>query len=444
MTGSFPDGRRQAALTPLWALKAITFFSVGANSSLFRFIAGYYHAVGLNNWQIGLLQTLHPWTTFLGSLVWASLCDATGAYKKILAVANVGGAAAMCSLHLLPESHFAGVCACVTLGSFMLSARAGLLDALTLKVVEEYRKQADLKATSAPVPAPNYGQQRLWGSAGFGFFALLSGCAMEQLGNCGMFLVFLFCLSMTVVLVLRHLPAEGSRPGATVNTVPKAADSPSFCRFDIWWFFGNLFIYGAHMALVESFLFVYLATDFVGASKQLLGAAVAVMCFFEVPVYLCIQWLIDRLPLTLLLSACQVIFAFRVFAYSLLPGDRPYLVLFIEPLHGATMAAMWACSVELGRRLAPEEARARMQALVTGTYYRVASGASLLWGHLTQPAPTGYGFPAMYRLACGTMLLWCLIWNCGWFLATGPPKVRSSACPYRDAQSRYQTLPGTA
>ena len=434
MTGALPDAAGSPTLTPLWALKAITFFSVGANSSLFRFVAVFYHDLGLSNWQIGLLQTLHPWTTFVGSLVWASLCDATGAYKKILVVSNVVGAAAMCSLLAPFERPFAAICAFVMLGSFMLSARAGLLDALTLKVVEEYKTQ---QASGVKGAVPNYGQQRLWGSAGFGTFALVSGCAMESFGNCGMFLVFLFCLLMTMALVLTQLPAEGTRPVAS-----EASKSASLCRFDVWWFFSNLFVYGAHMALVESFLFVYLASDFYGTSRQLLGASVAVMCFFEVPVYLYIQQLIDRFSLTLLLSSCQAIFAFRVFAYSILPEDKPYFVLFIEPLHGATMAAMWACSVELGRRLAPEGARARMQALVAGMYYRVASGAgSLLWGHLTQPPPLGYGFAAMYRLASGTMLSWCLLWNFAGCLPACWATTCARMFPDRGASASYQTLP---
>ena len=310
-------------LTPLWALKAITFFSVGANSSLFRFIAVFYHELGLSNWQIGILQTLHPWMTFLGSLVWAAICDATGAYKPILLVSNFCGALVMCSLQAASEGQFTRVCASVALGSFMLSARAGLLDALTLKVVEEYRSRA---AGAEGGNVPSYGQQRLWGSAGFGLFALLSGCAMGRIGSSGMFLIFLFCLWMTVVLVLTQLPARGT---TRVEPPPTASqDAGSLCRFDVWWFFSNLFVYGAHMALVESFLFVYLSADFVGASKQLLGASVSVMCIFEVPVYLLIQRLIDRFPLTLLLSCCHVIFAFRVFAYSILPEDRPYFVLF--------------------------------------------------------------------------------------------------------------------
>ncbi|CAE7432690.1 malA [Symbiodinium microadriaticum] len=402
---------------------------IGANSSLFRFIAVFYHELGLSNWQIGILQTLHPWMTFLGSLVWAAICDATGAYKPILLVSNFCGALVMCSLQAASEGQFTRVCASVALGSFMLSARAGLLDALTLKVVEEYRSRA---AGAEGGNVPSYGQQRLWGSAGFGLFALLSGCAMGRIGSSGMFLIFLFCLLMTVVLVLTQLPARGTR----AEPPPAASQDPgSLCRFDVWWFFSNLLVYGAHMALVESFLFVYLSADFVGASKQLLGASVSVMCIFEVPVYLLIQRLIDRFPLTLLLSCCHVIFAFRVFAYSILPEDRPYFVLFIEPLHGATMAAMWACSVELGRRLAPEGARARMQALVAGIYYRVASGAgSLLWGHLTQQPPLGYGFQAMYRLASVTILSWCIIWNVGWCLRSG-----------RNAQpTAYRPLPDRA
>merc|ERR1712039_509017 len=105
----------------------------------------------------------------------------------------------------------------------------------------------------------------------------------------------------------------------------------------------------------------------------------------------------------------------RCFLYSLLPAEHPYFVLFIEPLHGLTMAAVWSCSVEFGKQLAPKGAEARMQALVAGMYYRVAQGiGAILWGHLTRPPPNGYGFKAMFTAAAITGTTWVLVWNLGW------------------------------
>jgi len=48
------------------------------------------------------------------------------------------------------------------------------------------------------------------------------------------------------------------------------------------------------------------------------------------------------------------------------PHPRPWLVLFVEPLHGLTFAGMWSAAVEYARRLAPQGAEAKMQALVNG------------------------------------------------------------------------------
>merc|ERR1719506_3401017 len=105
------------------------------------------------------------------------------------------------------------------------------------------------------------------------------------------------------------------------------------------------------MALVESFLFIFLIRDFdPPASSLLLGSAVAVMCAFELPVFYYVHHIFDRVGLTRLLSCCHVVFAVRCLAYTALPRDAPALVLVIEPLHGVTFACMWAVSVEYAKR----------------------------------------------------------------------------------------------
>lgn len=402
-------------LTPLWALKAIYFVSIGANACLFRFIAVFYHQIGFDNAQIGFLQLCNPWVTFAGSLGWAAVCDHVGEYKRVLIFSNLVGGVFICCL-LVPavQAHFLTVLACVLVGAAFLASRAGVTDALTLAVVREYEQfklERGLGADEAPCQ-PSYGEQRLWGAAGYGTFALLSGVLTDILGDGAMFAGFGACLAVTITIITTQLPSSSGRKAAA----SAANGGGSFVTFDLVWFFANLLVYGAHMALVETYLFVYLLRDFQNTSRKLLGCSVAVMCTFELPVFFYIRRLIDRVPLTLLLSACHAVFALRTFAYSMLPYDYPWMVLLVEPLHGITMAAMWSCSVEFGRRLAPAGAEAKMQAVVAGAYYRVACGAgNFAWGFFTKPPPAGYGFVAAYRLATATILAWSLLWNLGWW-----------------------------
>eukprot|EP00746_Dinoflagellata_sp_MGD_P078087 gnl/MRDRNA2_/MRDRNA2_31253_c0_seq1.p1 gnl/MRDRNA2_/MRDRNA2_31253_c0~~gnl/MRDRNA2_/MRDRNA2_31253_c0_seq1.p1 ORF type:complete len:216 (+),score=16.97 gnl/MRDRNA2_/MRDRNA2_31253_c0_seq1:45-650(+) len=170
------------------------------------------------------------------------------------------------------------------------------------------------------------------------------------------------------------------------------------------------------MALVESFLFVYLIQDFPGTSYKLLGFAMIVMCASELPVFLHVRWLVEQYSLTMMLSCCHLLLALRVLAYGCLPSGASWLVLFIEPLHGITFTLMWCCSVEFGRRLAPRGSEAKMQVWVAGLYYRVSSGCgALIWGMYTRRSQ-GHGFAASYRLAAATIFFWCIAWNFGWFV----------------------------
>ncbi|CAJ1337372.1 unnamed protein product, partial [Effrenium voratum] len=98
-----------------------------------------------------------------------------GQYKLILISTYLLGAAVICSLQWAQLWGFGAVLSLVAAGSLLLAARAGLLDAWTLQVLKQHQGQA------------SYGQQRLWGSLGFGAFALLGGRLMDNLGSLGFF-----------------------------------------------------------------------------------------------------------------------------------------------------------------------------------------------------------------------------------------------------------------
>ncbi|CAK0889114.1 unnamed protein product [Prorocentrum cordatum] len=369
---------------------------------------------------VGFMQLCVPWITFLSSLGWAALCDRLGEYKRVLVVSNSVGAAAICCLLLGPvHTHFAGVCACMFAGSAFLASRTGVVDALTLRVVRDYEEaRAQGRSEAAGGELPSYGPQRLWGAAGYGIFGLLSGVGADAFGDGAMFVLFGACLATTVLIVASQLPSRGAvKPAGARAAGSQSPGGGPRSRFRMAWFFANLVVYGMHTSLIESFLFVYASRDFPGASRGLLGASVAIMCVSELPVFFYDRRFLDRFCVTSLLTSCELVLAMELLAYSAVPRGAPWLILLIAPLHGVTMAAAWSCSVEFGRQLAPPGAEARVQALVSGVYYRVAQGlGACAWGVLTRPPPAGCGFSAMYAAAGGTILLWAVVWNAGWAL----------------------------
>jgi len=303
------------------------------------------------------------------------------------------------------------------LASALFASRGSVNDSMTLQVVQDYQEAQRLDEQSGVVQSrrklPSYGQQRLWGAAGWGGASMLGGLLMDSFGVPFMFMSSSVLNAGTAFMVLTQFPSRHSR-----RTRPAEQGAPRrFFRFEVIWFLVNLFIHGIFMSLVETFLFIFLLRDFKGSSNVLLGFTIAVMCLFELPVFFYVDRLIKRFELTRLLSLCHIVFSVRCLLYSVLPRCCPATVLLVEPLHGITFAMMWSVTVEYGKRLSPQGSEAKMQALINGLYIQLAMGfGSLFWGPLTEPPPKGIGFTLCYQRAAGAILAWSVLWNLGWWI----------------------------
>jgi len=399
-------------LTPLWALKANYCIGSGSSACLWKYITVFYHSVHLSNTQIGLIQLLNPSVSFVAQLLWAALCDKLGSYKEVVSISSVLGVAVFNSLLLSTvQAWFPLICFVVLAASGLLATRGSIGDSMALQVVKDYEEAQRQSGGTSAARLPTYGQQRLWSAAGWGGASLLGGVLMDAFGVSFMFVSASVLILCTTVIIATQFPARrSSRSG------PAGVDRRRFASFEVIWFLTNMFVYGMCMALVETFLFIFLLRDFQGTSSLLCGSTIAMMCAFEVPIFLYIDAAFTRVRLTSLLSLCHVVFAARCVAYSLLPQAYPATVLLIEPLHGITFAVMWSAAVEYGKRLAPPGAEARMQALINGLYYQLAIGfGSLAWGPVTELPPRGLGFKASFLLAAVVIIIWCCIWNMGWW-----------------------------
>lgn len=398
--------------TPLWVLKATQLLGAAAWACFARYINVYYSEIGMTRTQIGILGFVSPITSFVGTLLWGSLIDWLGEYKRTLITTQLLGTATI-FLYMSAEvqGNFALVLIVTLVSNFMLSTGGPIVDAMCLTVLAEQN-----------VTDEAYGDQRLWCAVGWGGMALIAGQLIDTLGLRFMFLGFAAIQSVQIFICVTFLPQP--KPRQERDDTPEgeaevaaAASSPGLCSFEVLWFFANLIQYGVSMSLIEGFLFVWLREDFQGTTNLLLGVATLVMCAFEVPVfkYIARLWRGEG-SMTSVLFLCQVMLIARLLLYTLLPSNLPALVLLVEPLHGICFAAMWAATVEYGKRIAPPGAMARFQSLVNGLYYCVSNGlGSALWGWMAEPQHLG--FNGSFYLDAAFLAVWAVVWHTGVFLS---------------------------
>lgn len=411
--------------TPLWTLKATQLLIFAANVCVIRYITVYYHQLGLSRSAMGLLLLAMPLASFFGGLFWSTIVDYTGDYKRTLIGTSVMGVMVVFS-YMSPavQNSFAVLTLITVLHGFFASPSSALVDALCLKVLSE--QKVDTEA---------YGDQRLWSAVGWGGMALVAGKLVDASGCYAIFLSFAALVAINIGIIAKFMPGDSTGGSSTSAGQPRQGAGgwlQVLGSFRVLWLMLNLVIYGSLMALVESYLNVFLLEDFRAVPKVLLGAATAVMCLFEIPVFKYVSrfWGEDDTGLINVLIATMLVLALRCVLYAALPRNLPWLVLLVEPLHGFTFAAMWCATVEYARRLAPPGMEAKMQALANGLFYYISFAAgSLAWGFLVQHPPKGLGFTASFLLDAVLVVGWTAIWRLGWAIYRGRSRRTGIAAP---------------
>jgi len=417
--------------TPLWVLKATQLLGAAAFACFSRYVNVYFSEIGLSRTQIGVLGFVSPFASFAGQIFWGAVIDRLGEYKRTLVATQLLGTAAIMLFMLSPvKQSFAAVMMVTVLWTFMLSTGGPIMDAMCLTVLAEQN-----------VTDEAYGDQRLWCAVGWGGMALIAGQLIDTFGLDFMFLGFavIQLVDIGICVVWLPKPKKPDRDSAAAAAVTEPAEPPrNLWTFEVIWFFANLMQYGAAMSLIEGFLFVWLVEDFHGTTKLLLGAATVVMCLFEIPIfkYMGRLWR-GGVGFDAVIMFCQAILVLRLLLYTLLPESTPWLVLFVEPLHGICFAAMWAASVEYGQRLAPPNAVARMQALVNGLYYQVSMGlGSMVWGVLVEP--TSLGFVWSFWVDAMFIVAWAVIWRLGLYIHRRRRRGQEQSCRPRGGQEQRE------
>lgn len=397
--------------TPLWTLKVTQMLLFAANVCLIRFITVYYHDLGLSRKLMGILLVLMPTMSFLGGLFWSVIVDRTGSYRGVLTTTSLLGVTTIFG-YLLPQAATSlPLLVLITLLHGFFTAPAGpIVDGLCLKVLSEQK-----------VSKEAYGDQRLWSAVGWGAMALVAGKLVDIYGTKCIFFCYAILVGLNVLVI--QLFIHDSDDHGPVTKRPQVSLRQwlqTLLEFEPMWMLTNLLIYGVLVALIENFLNVFIVQDFDHAPKVILGAATAVMCAFEIPVFKYISklWTERGYGLVAVLGFSELVMALRCFLYGIIPRNQPWLVLLVEPLHGFTFAAAWCATVTYASRLALPGTEAKMQALINGLNFNVAFAlGSFAWGCASQNPPAGLGFTRCFFLDAALTAGWLAIWASGFAAA---------------------------
>ncbi|XP_071442978.1 major facilitator superfamily domain-containing protein 6 isoform X2 [Hetaerina americana] len=236
----------------------------------------------------------------------------------------------------------------------------------------------------------DYGRQRLWGSIGWGIFAVLAGFLVDQWsqGQTHKNYIPVFYLATALLIIdflnctrLKH--SEAKMSASIARDVTRLLFEFRIIVFLLW-----CIIFGLCTGLLWQFLFWHLeilaekqdtctAVDWV---KTLEGLVMATQCFLgEIPFFFLSGRIVKKIGHENAMSVVLLAFGARMVLYSVL--DNPWYALPIELLHGLTFGLAYATMASYASVVSPPGTEATIQGLVGAIFEGVGvSLGSLLGG----------------------------------------------------------------
>ena len=312
----------------------------GAIGFYVPFLNLYFAQMGLSGEQIGLTTIIFPLSTLLIAMPVAALADRRNWRVRILRLGVVGFAL---SFFFMQYAH--------TFGMIVL-----VMALISLFFTPITPIANGLIARMASANNLNFGSMRLWGSIMFAAAAAVCGWLYGYIGVRWMFPFFTFAMLPVAVWV-------GLLPEL------KVATAVAHQRPNLWtviregkllvllipWFFGN-------MGMSTSIAFEGVYLNSLGASQFIIGMALAMSAFSELPSMYYNKLIADKLGGAKTLLLAFAIFAVAVTGYGLV--RVPELALLTAVGRGAAFGLFLTTTVRLIDAQVPAEWTATAQALI--------------------------------------------------------------------------------
>jgi MFS transporter, PPP family, 3-phenylpropionic acid transporter len=418
------DGAGPTLSRGIFFFQCLYFLNGLSASTWGRFSVIYYNQVAhMTPEQMGVLQAVAPLISLVLMPFWGGLADHLHSRKVVYLWCKALGTISLMSLAFLPQPpSFGPILLCVA-GVAVFRA-SGILDAYVLDYLGAHDQR------------DRYGEIRVWTAISWGLGAIGMGYVTDYLNFNWNFALYGTMMTIMGVIVAVALPArstseqerydrlaaaaESAATTTTINDLDHPHDRPALRSLYtalvrppiIWWIF-EVSVIGCGMAVVESFLFVYLQND-LAASTRLCGWTVGVTVLCEIPIFAyskrCLQYVgHDALFCIALLAYCT-----RVYGYTYLTVATVRYVLALEILHGVTFACMWIASIDFSAQIAPPEWSNTVQSILSAAFTCFGSIVGpLIGGYILQSYSAATLFRGMAVLVAVVLVAHGLAWQVG-------------------------------
>jgi PPP family 3-phenylpropionic acid transporter len=364
--------------------KIYYFFIYGAGAALVPYLVIYYQELGLSGSQIGLLAGIPTLMSMLSTPVWGGLADATNKKHLLLSIAILVSMTMVSVLSL--TTVFLWMVLVVTLYAFHSAPIIPMMDSTVMELLGEHKDQ--------------YGKLRLWGAVGWGLSAPLIGWLNQHYGLQWSFWGYLIQMAVVFVVVMGMPVGHASLGGRFWQGLHNLLR-------DIRWrlFLLVVFVSGVGSSVLSNYLFLRL--NDLGATKTLMGMALAVATLSELPVFFYSGTLLKRWGARPLLVLSLFVYVFRALLISILPSA--WMVLPVQLLHGLTFSITWAAGVSYARQIAPAGLGATAQSLFSSTFFGLGGAVGAFMGGIlyqTVGSALLFRYIALLVLAAALFFFW--------------------------------------
>lgn len=322
-------------LTPFYLFY---FFIFMGNAVYGTFIPLYFHEVGFDKSQIGVLLSAGPLVAILAQPTWGAWGDRAKTKNSmlLLLIAGSGG-----SMLLFPLSgQFVYLLGMVCVFTFFQASIFALGDAITLEELDR-RKHG------------NFGRIRLAGTIGFALMSIVFGLVAEKRVDL-LFAAYALVMAVSFSIVLRFPAVAGHQSkGSPVR---------------IWVLVRNrkLVLYLAvnfalHVTLGYYYTFFPLYFQEAGGNSSWLGWSMVISSLSEIPFLLLSGKIFKRIQVHRILLVAGAASALRWFLFYVI--ENPYWMLPVQLLHGLIFIVLSVTMATVINREVPVELKASGQTL---------------------------------------------------------------------------------
>lgn len=320
----------------------------------------YFRDIGLDSFQIGLVNAVPRIFALILMPIWGVLTDYFQENKKVLFITMSG---TLITVLIFPfTSSFKALMVIMFLYTLFQNPILPLSDSLLLDYLGD--------------KGSLYGRYRLWGSLGYMITVSLLGYFLEKTVSVNLFYVYAVILIISLFL-LRFLP----KSKRDIKVINLGDFKKVFRKKRLIYFLFFIFVLQSSMNANYTYFPLYILDH--GGREFLLGIAMTISSASEILAFLFSDKIIRRYRFSKIIFMISVSFMFRWFALSFFPVTP--IILMSQLFHSITFGLFFAVGVDYVNRLSGEKFRATGQNIYSAVYMGLSAvSGSLIGGWIYQ------------------------------------------------------------